>query len=211
MWSTIVLTTTSDYDFVPPSRLQAGTRHLELCIARSRAAPLELYIRAEFIGYSDSFKLFERAGWQHLILVYPALGPPLPPFFPSPPSFWLMSCARKGVEGPLATRPDAITAEDEVCVCAAVASMAVPAAILAWAWVSSARWVSESGAGTAAAVCRVETASTTGAASTAGDADSAVELMAGDAMANIDFTRCRFGLIFVLLNYALQVIFHGSL
>lgn len=75
-WSTVVLITATNDDTIPPSRLEAGARHLAMCIARSKAAPRQLCIRAEFIAFPASFEHIQCAEWQQLVLVFPNTRPP---------------------------------------------------------------------------------------------------------------------------------------
>lgn len=87
MWSTVVLSPTSDFDSIPPSRLEAGTHHLAMCITRCKPAPRILCIRAEFLAYPASFEHVQRVEWRHLLLVFPEIGSSntggiLPSFFP---------------------------------------------------------------------------------------------------------------------------------
>lgn len=96
MWSTIILTTGSESTTLPaelvhiaPSRLEAGARHLAMCINRSGTMLLSIFVRADFIAHpasSDYFQYIHRR-ISRLCITFPFLRSEEPPAYLSS-SLW---------------------------------------------------------------------------------------------------------------------------
>ncbi|KAF5359120.1 hypothetical protein D9756_003481 [Leucocoprinus leucothites] len=73
MWSTIVLTTYTSISSISDSALHSGARFLEMSIARTKGAPVELYLRAEFLSRTASFDQIQRISTRisHLTIIFP--------------------------------------------------------------------------------------------------------------------------------------------